>query len=375
MAIAIKEARPVRGEEAVAERPDGSRVPFIAFPTPIFDQHGELTGAINMLVDITDRKQAEEYAERLAAIVTSSSDAIVGMDLSAVINSWNEGAERLYGYRAEEALGKPVAILVPAELPEEEASILRRIRMGERIEQFETVRLRKDGSLVDVSLTVSPIKNGNGAVIGASKIARDISERKREEERRKLLVNELNHRVKNTLATIQSIAAQTFREGDADAPKRFEKRLMALSQAHDVLTVENWRGADFADIVHRTTGLVSDARGGRFEISGPSLWLQPREALSLAMAMHELCTNAAKYGALSNDTGRVHVQWERVRRGDEAALLIRWREQDGPPVEPPRRSGFGTRMLQRALVLDLGARVDVRFPATGLTCEIEAPIS
>src|SRR5208282_1707675 len=167
------------------------------------------------------RKRADEYANRLASIVEFSDDAIISKDLKGVINSWNAGAQRLFGYTAEEAIGKPITVLIPPERRDEEPGILDRIRRGERIDHYETVRMRKDGSLVDISLTVSPLKNADGKIIGASKIARDISERKREEGRRKLLINELNHRVKNTLASVQSISAETFRGDTGFQRKEF----------------------------------------------------------------------------------------------------------------------------------------------------------
>ena len=148
---------------------------FIPYPTPLFDASGNLIGAVNMLVDITERKRAEEVAQRLASIVESSDDAILSKDLNGIITSWNQGAERLFGYSADEMIGKSVTLLIPAERQDEEPKILGRIRRGERIEHYETVRLRKDGSLIDISLSVSPIKGAGGKVIGASKIARDIT--------------------------------------------------------------------------------------------------------------------------------------------------------------------------------------------------------
>jgi PAS domain S-box-containing protein len=181
MAIALKEGRIVRGAEAIAERPDGKRIWFEAYPTPLRDGQGRVTGGINMLVDITDRKRAEEARARLAAIVESSADAIVGKDLNGIIQSWNSGAERLFGYTAQEAIGQPVTILIPPDHLDEEPEILRRIRRGERIEHYETIRRRKDGTLLNISLTVSPIADGSGRITGASKIARDITEQKRSE--------------------------------------------------------------------------------------------------------------------------------------------------------------------------------------------------
>ena len=192
MAITLKEGRPVRDVEAFAERPDGTLIPFVPYPTPMFDGSGALTGAVNMLVDLTERKQAaeretghlrqaEQAAQRLASIVESSEDAIVSKNLDGVIATWNKGAERLFGYTSDEVVGKSVTILIPADHRNEEPGILKRIRAGERIEHYETIRQHKDGRLIDISLTVSPVRDNDGRVVGASKIARNITERKRAE--------------------------------------------------------------------------------------------------------------------------------------------------------------------------------------------------
>jgi len=183
MAIALKEGRTVRGVQAIAERPDGTRVWFEPYPTPLRDAEGRIVGGINMLLDITERKQAEEISARLAAIVESSEDAIISKDLDGVITSWNRGAERIFGYTASEVIGHPVTMLFPPNHPNEEPGILQRIRRGESVEHYETVRRRKDGKLLDISLSVSPVTNATGKVIGASKIARDITERKQTEKR------------------------------------------------------------------------------------------------------------------------------------------------------------------------------------------------
>jgi PAS domain S-box-containing protein len=180
MATAVKKQQAIRGLEAIAERPDGTRVPFLPFPTPIFNASGVFVGAVNMLVDITERKRAEEATQRLASIVDSSDDAIISKDLDGIISSWNNAASRLFGYEAAEVIGKPVTILIPQDRRDEELFILQQIRRGERIDHYETVRRRKDGGLIDVSLTVSPVRNAQGKIIGASKIARDITKRKRE---------------------------------------------------------------------------------------------------------------------------------------------------------------------------------------------------
>jgi PAS domain S-box-containing protein len=181
MAMAVKTGKPARSEEAMIERPDGSRIILRVNIDPLYDINGRLCGAINVFEDVTDLKQAEQATQRLAAIVESSEDAIISKDLNGTIATWNQAAERLFGYRAEEVIGKPVTVLIPPGRDDEELSILERIRRGERIEHYETVRQRKDGSLLDISLTISPIRDAKGNVVGASKIARDITRRKRVE--------------------------------------------------------------------------------------------------------------------------------------------------------------------------------------------------
>lgn len=181
MAVTVREGRPVRGQEIIIERPNGSRRHILQHPEPMFDAVGNLVGAVNMLVDITDRKKAERATAHLAAIVDSSDSAIVGKDLQGVVTSWNRAAERLFGYTAGEMIGCSILRVIPPDRRDEETRILDRIGRGQTIEPFETIRRRKDGSEVPVSLTISPIIDTHGRVIGASKIARDVSEQKRAE--------------------------------------------------------------------------------------------------------------------------------------------------------------------------------------------------
>jgi PAS domain S-box-containing protein len=181
MAVALKEGRPVRGAMAIAERPDGTRAWFEPYPTPIRDSRGRIVGGINMIIDITDRKRVEDVAAYLAAIVESSEDAIISKNLQGVIQSWNKGAEKIFGYTAAETIGQPVTMLMPPERTEEEARILESINRGETVAHYETIRRRKDGTEIDISLTVSPIRNEAGQIIGASKIARDITDRRQAE--------------------------------------------------------------------------------------------------------------------------------------------------------------------------------------------------
>jgi PAS domain S-box-containing protein len=360
MAMALREKRPVRGYTAIAERPDGTRVSFAPYPTPIFDASGVLVGGVNMLLEIADHTKAEQDAFRLAAIVESSNDAIVSKDLNGIITSWNGGAERLFGYAASEAIGKPITMLIPADRENEEHGIIDRIRKGQRVEHYETVRRRKDGSLVEISLTVSPIKDRNGRVIGASKIARDIAERRQAEARTTLLLNEMKHRVRNTLATVQGLAHQSLRGSSREEMSAFGARLNALAAAHDTLTTE-WDRATLLDVINRA---LSPFAKERFVIEGgQGVFLDANNALSLTMALHELATNAVKYGALSNEVGQVHVTSD-VQLGH---LRLTWRETGGPRVSPPTRQGFGSRLI-KSNFRNGDAKID--FAPSGLRCTI-----
>ena len=181
MAMAVKEDRAIRGQEIVVERPDGSRGTVLPYPTPLHDREGRVVGAVNLVVDVTDRNLGDQASQRLIAIVESSDDVIVSKDLNGIITSWNAAAERIFGYTAEEAIGQSILMIIPEERRHEETEVLSRIRRGERIDHFETIRKRKDGALIDISLTISPVRDRYGRVIGVSKVARDITERKRSE--------------------------------------------------------------------------------------------------------------------------------------------------------------------------------------------------
>ena len=370
MALAIKEGRPNRGMEAVAERLDGIKIPFIPYPTPLYDSSGTLVGAVNMLVDITDRKRAEESALRLASIVEFSDDAIISKDLDGVITSWNRGAQALFGYTAREAVGNSVRTLIPPDRLDEESEILARIRRGEHIEHYETVRRRKDGTLIDISLTVSPVKNAAGEIVGASKIARNISERKRAEEALYLIVDESKHRIRNTLATVQAIATQTLHASDEER-LAFVARLSALGRAHDLLSVENWSRAKIGDVVNQALAPFRDKAYERFVVEGPEdLWTSSNHASLLTMALHELATNASKYGALANNSGQVRLSWELVSQDQESRLRLCWTESGGPPVTAPSHAGFGSFLMNRVLKAERG-EVRLEYKPQGLVATFE----
>jgi PAS domain S-box-containing protein len=505
---------------------------------PDRDQNGVVQGWIGSIIDISDRAQAVRVRKQLASIVDSSDDAIVSKDLNGVIVSWNRGAERIFGYSAEEVVGKPITILIPPDLQDEEPRILEHIRRSERIDHYETRRRHKDGRLLDVSLTVSPVKDADGQVVGASKVARDITyqkqaqermaadlqattmlrevgslcaregknldkclyelldaaiaiagadkgniqllepesgmllmaaqrgfgpaflkyfeyvgddptacaaamrsgerviiedvitseifvgqpsinvlidagvhavistplissrgnvlgtisthfrephhprerelglmdllarqaadylERKRAEEIEETLVREIQHRSNNQLAIIQSIAQQTF-SGDrplAEAKKVFDARLRALAQANRQLIESNWSRVNLRQIV----SLAFAPFGDRTKIDGVDVMMGAHDVQNFSLALHELATNATKYGALSNESGSVEIFWRLAGDGKDKILKFKWKESGGPPAKVPTRHGLGTLLLRRTFT---DVRID--YLVEGLTCEID----
>ena len=256
--------------------------------------------------------------------------------------------------------------LPPDQLP------LRRAVRGETVTDEEMELHFTDGTIATGVVYAAPLRDRSGKIVGAVSAGLDITERKRTEQHRLLLLNELNHRVKNTLATVQSIAAQSFRNAASDTRGRdvFEARLMALSRAHDVLTSESWEGASLEVIVHQAIMPHRDAQPGRFNVDGPYVRLSAKMALSMAMALHELATNAAKYGALSTDRGRISITWR--TSNDRRELRLEWLEENGPPVAPPRHRGFGTRLIERGLAQELEGETKIEFRPSGVWCEVAA---
>jgi PAS domain S-box-containing protein len=417
----------------------------------------------------------------LASIIESSGDAIFSENLNGVITSWNRSAERLFGYVAEEVIGKSVTVIIPTGLRHEAGMFLGRIQRGERVEQYETVRRRKDGSLIDISLTVSPMRSAGGSVVGASKIARDITARKcaenvvqrqadlldqshdailtwkigggitywsrgaedlygytskqaigrvshellrtrthipmqdvevliaqkgswygelthitrdgREivvesrlvrvnydgdlytletnrditarkhaEERVDLLIREANHRVKNILCVVQAIARQTAAPEAQDFIDCFTERIQALAANQDLLVRHKWRRIDLSDLVRVQLAHFADLLGSRIRLKGPTMHLNEAASQAIGLALHELATNAGKYGALSTNAGRVAVSWQL----NDDAFAMSWIESNGPPVNPPERSGFGGTVTGPMVERTLGGKVKLHYTLSGL---------
>jgi PAS domain S-box-containing protein len=315
--------------------------------------------------DVTALREGEEHLRWLASIVDSSDDAIVSKDLDGLVTSWNRGAERIFGYSAEEAIGQPITLVIPKDRQDEERAFLNRIRRGEGIEHFETVRQRKDGSLITVSLTISPVKSANGEIIGASKIARDISAQKRSQEQIATLAREAEHRSKNLLANVLATVNLSKSDTVEGLKQTIRGRIEALANVHSLFVQTRWVGAELSTIARQE--LAPYEKGGtRVRILGPQILLEPNVAQSIAVILHELATNAAKYGALSSTTGQIDLSWSHESDGK---LALRWIETGGPEVQMPKRDGVGGQSIRR-LVGQLNGATRFDWRAEGLDCEI-----
>ena len=316
----------------------------------------------------------------LAAIVESSEDAIISKSVDGVITSWNKSAERLFGFLAVEAIGQPITIIVPPDLLDEEAAIIASIRAGERIEHYETVRCRKDGTLVEISLTISPVRDKDGVIVGASKIVRDISERKRLIERQDLLLREMNHRVKNLFAVMNSLVSlseRTTTNARALADD-LRARIRALSVAHNLVLSSSGGdsrpsgSASLFNLIQALFAAHQDHRSERITVKGNDIAVGTVALTSIALLLHDLITNSIKYGALSASGGHIDVEVQ-----DEDGLELHWAEVGGPPIQAPSgATGFGSRLerlaldaLNGSIIRDWrseGLRISLRIPLRSL---------
>ena len=240
----------------------GQLVPVLYNIFPVRNSTGAVTAYGTVTRNLTESKSAEQRLRSLASIVESSDDAIVSKNLDGIIEHWNKGAERIFGYTSEEAIGQPITILIPEDRQSEEREILTRIRRGERIDHYETIRRRKDGSLVVVSLTVSPVRNAEGQIIGASKIARDITEQKRSQEQIATLAREAEHRSKNLLATVQATVRLSQSETTDGLKRAIEGRIQSLANVHSLFVKTRWIGADLSTIATQELAPYSEKNQG-----------------------------------------------------------------------------------------------------------------
>jgi PAS domain S-box-containing protein len=336
-------------------------------------------GLRQLEADIEAAQHGRNAAAFLAAIVESSDDAIVSKSLSGVITTWNKGAERLFGYTADEAIGHPITIVIPPDRLDEEPAILARIQAGERVNHFETIRRRKDGTLVDISLTILPIRDDNGKIIGASKIARDISERKRTAEHQELLLREMHHRVKNLFAITGSIITLAARTATTttELAAGMKDRLMALSRAH-AMTLPSLNGEAATGTPQTTLFQLLSNILAPYERDGANHWqligddidIGGTKITNFALLFHELATNAAKYGALSVEEGKLDI----AATMKSEMLEIVWLESSGPPQAAlePRSIGFGSR-LEQIISQSLGVEIARDWMPNGLSIRLSVP--
>jgi PAS domain S-box-containing protein len=302
--------------------------------------------------------------------------AIMTLTLDGEILSWSPGAEKIMGFSAEEAIGSNFGALFTESdraAGEDRLELDRAWRDG-RAEDSRW-HVRRDGRHFWANGVTMAFADGPAPTL--IKVIRDETKNRLAEEQRILLLNELNHRINNTLVTVQSLVEQTLRAMDADRTLREEltARLQALSQAHAALMERNWASAELSDLVGRAAAAYRATGEHRFTIEGPPVRLSPQQAVSFSLALHELATNAVKYGALSAPEGFVAVSWNQSIDGDGARrMTFLWTEQGGPLVTPPSRRGFGSRLLERSFPEGSGA-VEMEFLPQGLRCTIVLKLS
>ena len=486
--------------ERETESEDGAST-YLVRVKPYRDLNNVIDGVVITLIDISDRKKLERDRAHLAAIVASSEDAIVSHDLDGTIMSWNAGAEKIYGYPASEMIGQPMSTLLDDVQIDEWPANLVRLRQGKPIVDIDISRVTEGHRVISVSLTISPMRDEQDVIIGASAVARDIAarnrdeaalresegrlqlacevadvgawdvdlksgtsvwtsrmfdilgldhdcaassalffdyvhpddvsrveerfnasvadrtlfnedfrilrpdgeirhlvgmgrvsgeingeptrmvgvnyditQRKRQEEHVKLLMGEVNHRSKNMLAIVQAIATRTMKSEPADFIGSFGQRLQGLSASQDMLVKNAWKAVPLGDLVRSQLAQFGDERDNRTLIDGPPLEVSASAAQTLGMTLHELATNANKYGALSNQTGRVSVSWGRHSdAGGVPRFTMSWVESGGPPVEKPSRHGFGSTVINAMINKSFGCKAETDFAPTGLTWRIECP--
>jgi len=349
-----------------------------AVSQPRFDEHGQHVGFIGVAHDITAAKQAEielrASEERFRLMAENAPVMIWISDANGKCVHLNQMLRDFWGVSEQQV---PEFDWSDTLHPEDKAAATNSVASAMEKRSMLSLKARyldAYGRYRILDARAHPRFSPHGEFLGMIGANVDVTERDEAEKARELLVEELNHRVKNTLSVVQAIAHQTFSKNadPSEARRAFEGRLIALGQAHDLLTHANWENASLTELAEVTL----DTRGANqhsITLTGPQILLSPKQAVSIAMAFHELCTNARKYGALSTDEGRVRVDWSRTD-GLNPQLRIRWRESGGPPVSVPTRRGFGSTLLERTLARDLNGAVRVNFESLGLQCSIALPI-
>tara|TARA_R110002110_G_scaffold12704_10_gene60665 strand:- start:898 stop:1953 length:1056 start_codon:yes stop_codon:yes gene_type:complete len=289
----------------------------------------------------------------------------------------NDAFLELTGYDREEVLGQSFNFLMARGADAESLEYIAAAFAGSATGGTEICYHRKDGSVFWSAILISPVRDGNGEIVQHFASLVDLTDYKHKQAQSRMLIDELNHRVKNTLATVQSIVWQAFRN-TSDPPvirDSIESRLFALSRSHDLLTLERWEGAGLRDVIVAALEPfgVENGRTEHFVIEGENIRVSATVALALGIAFHELATNAVKYGAFSNKAGSVSITWSLEPSPDGDRLNLRWQESNGPPVTMPTRKGFGSRIIERGLAHELGGTAQLEYPASGVICTINFP--
>lgn len=383
----LTEGKPVRDVERLIERADGLHFAVSVNIDPLFNTVGDVIGAVYCVQDITQRKRATdaleqsrrhalEQEQRLAATYEHAAIGIAEVDPTGQVLRVNETMCGITGYTREEILAGNLFRFAYREDSDSDREAFRKQVAGE-LEFYSAEKrfVRKDGRTIWIAVRSSPVRDATGHLLYMVRVVQDITESKIAEQRQKMLIDELNHRVKNTLATVQSLASQTARHtvSPREFGERFEGRLIALSKAHDQLTMHHWESADLRELL--SGGFAPYSAGPeRVVLRGEDVRLRPRAVLTLAMVFHELITNAAKYGALSVPAGRVEIRWrpERDVYG-QPFLRIDWQEEGGPAVAEPEKHGFGSRLIEGSIAAELGGSAQFTYAPEGLRGEILVP--
>lgn len=347
----------------------------------VFNSDGEPLGLAGLNTDITERKHAEialrDGEVRLRAIIENVIDGIIAIDKHGIVDSFNPAAERIFGYSASDVVGHNVRMLMPEPHQSAHDDYIRNymttgkakiIRIGR-----EVTGLRKDGTQFPLDLGISEfVQNGRRMFIG---IVRDITERKEAEDTQRLLIDEINHRVKNTLVTVQAMAEQTLRQtrDPQHFIEGFRGRLQSMSRAHNLLTNRKWTGVDFETLI-RDQLLIDSIDDPRITCRGPQVQLDARLSVHVGLVLHELGTNARKYGALKHDVGRLNIAWSLAGKDAVRQLHFTWTELGVPAVSVPESKGFGTLLIERGIIHALGGSAQMSFTPNGLRCELGIPM-
>ena len=324
---------------------------------------------------LQSKLQSEDCFHR--RLLDAVQEAVIATDLTGRVLYWNRFAEKLYGWSAAEALGRNVLELKsPAQDQGPSESILEHLQAGESW-SGEFVRRHRDGSTFPAHISDGPLLDDAGKVIGIVGISYDVTPRKEAEKKQQLLIRELHHRVKNTLATVQAIMGTTARHTSSidEFQESFTRRVMSLATIHALLTEDQWQAVQFAALLRATVDRLNDVRRTRIVLEGPPTILPSPVAVPLGMAIHELTENAVKHGALRDARGRVIVRWEQVNSDVGEMLCFVWTEHDGPPVKLPTREGFGGQLLRRLLKEQIGGNVRIDYNPDGLRVTVNLPLA